>query len=352
MSTDTAGWRQSLQSRQLSSVNELKGVAILLVIAYHTQLAVGWVNWSQGQIGVDIFLVISGWLIGRSLTPELTLRDFFWRRIWRIVPAYWIVLIGLCLFKCQVLHGAFDLPGTVAHLFGLQIFGPDEWFFGINPSFWFISLLLLTYPLAFFLRAERSPAKLLSVGLALGVASCWLGMLVEHHAFVVNVPARLISFCAGLAIAAALRDNVDFRKDRGMFFALLALCGYMEMGGVPLLRPCIYAFALMAVYLALRGSIAGQPRRSFPYGPLAFLGFISYELFLLHQPLLRMALHAFPSLTQSDAGPLISALIGIVVSIALAWVSSSHDRDDVSPEEKARDAIARRHCLNLNRLCI
>jgi peptidoglycan/LPS O-acetylase OafA/YrhL len=319
MTPDNQGWRQIVESRQLSALNELKGIAIILVIAYHTQLAVGWINWSQGHVGVDIFLVISGWLIGRSLSAETTLRDFCRRRVWRIVPAYWLALGALCLFKYATARATFDWTNVAAHFAGVQIFGPDEWFFGINPSFWFISLLLLTYPLAFCLRAERSPARILCVGMTLGILTFWGGALWGHHAFTTNVPARLVSFCFGLAISAALRANADFRKDRGLFFALLALCGYFEMGGISILRPTIYAFALMALYLAARGGLSNEQARPIPHGALAFLGVISYEIFLLHQPLLRLGFHILP-LDQLKWGCEISALLGIIISIALGWI--------------------------------
>ncbi len=319
MNLDFTSWRSALFERQLSSVNELKGVAILLVMLFHSQLAVGWINWSQGQVGVDVFLIISGWLIGRSLNPGVSLRDFFWHRIWRIVPAYWAVLMALCVFKHIVEQEPLDWANILAHLLGLQIFGHKTWFYGINPSFWFISLLLLTYPLAFALRKERSPARILATGMSLAILAYWLGILTGHHSFVVQIPARLISFCAGLAIATSLKGDADHRRDRGLLIALFAVCGYFEMGGIPLLRPCLYAFALIALYLAARGGTSNRQFRAFPHTPLAFLGVISYEIFLLHQPMLRLGFHIFP-LQNIAWGAQLSAAIGILISVMAAWI--------------------------------
>lgn len=317
MSALSTHWLDALKVRHLFFVDELKGVAILLVIAFHAQLAVGWTNWSQGQIGVDIFLLLSGWMIGRSLKPTTTLADFFRRRIWRIVPAYWVALGLLCLFRQMTSRVPFDWPDFIAHAFGLQIFGPSKWFFSFNSSFWFISLLLFTYPLAFVLRRERSPWTILSVGLVLGLVTYGLGHLAARPEVVLNVPARLISFHAGLAISAMLRRDVNFYKNRGLFFALFAAGGYLELTGATLLRPLFYAFALAVAYLFATGGIGEQRSRSMWTAVLAFIGSISYEVFLLHQPLLRLGVN-IPVLAHLSRQ--VSAVLGILISFIAGWI--------------------------------
>ena len=319
MSSDGTLWRESLQAPRLPFIDELKGVAIVLIVVYHTQLALGWTNWSQGQIGVDIFLLLSGWLIGRSLKPKTAFRDFFWRRIWRIVPAYWAVLGVLTVAKKMTAPAAFDWSNVGAHFLGLQIFGSNEWFFGINSSFWFISLLLVTYPLAYALRGERSPWTILCVGMALGILAYVTGQITGRQAVIVNIPARMISFCAGLALAAALRDNADFRSDRGKFFALAAIGGYLELRGVSMFQPLFYAVALSLAYVLARGGIAAHQPGSTWGPPLAFLGAISYEVYLVHQPMLRLGVNVLP-LGNVPWGREISALLGIGGSIAVGWM--------------------------------
>lgn len=319
MNTDIAPWLNALRARKLSFVDELKGVAILLIILYHSQLALGWSNWSQGQIGVDIFLVLSGWMIGRSLKPETTLADFFRRRVWRVVPAYWTALAALSVVKLLTSHAPFDWSDFIAHIFGLQIFGPAEWFFGINPSFWFISLLLLTYPLAYVLRSERSPWTILSVGLTLGLFAYGIGHFSHREDVVLHVPARLISFCGGLAIAAALRRQVDLQKNGLTFFVLFVISGYLELNEVTLWRPLFYSLALIAVCLLVTGGVV---RRRSVRGwsiPMSFLGVISYEVFLLHQPLLRLGMN-LPSINHLAQARVISVVIGIVISIFAGWL--------------------------------
>ena len=91
------------------------------------------------------------------------------------------------------------------------------------------------------------------------------------------------------------------------------------MGGIRLLRPCLFAFALMALYLVARGGISNQHSRAFPHAPLAFLGVVSYEIFLLHQPMLRLGFHVLP-LHEIPWGAELSALLGIATSVLLAWI--------------------------------
>jgi len=319
MNADIAPWFDSLRARQLPFLDELKGVAILLIVLYHSQLALGWSNWSQGQIGVDIFLVLSGWMIGRSLKPETTFSDFFKRRVWRVVPAYWTALGALSVVKLLTSHAPFDWSDFIAHIFGLQIFGPADWFFGINPSFWFISLLLLTYPLAYVLRGERSPWTILSAGMALGLFAYVVGHFSHREDVVLHVPARLISFCGGLAIAAALREQVDLQKNGVTFFVLFVISGYLELNEVTLWRPLFYALALIAVCLLATGGVVRRRSLRGWSTPMSFLGVISYEVFLLHQPLLRLGMN-LPSINHLANARVISAVIGIVFSIIAGWM--------------------------------
>ena len=75
-------------------LDELKGVAILLVVLYHAGGVLVWNNYLHGDLGVDIFVILSG--LGLAMSSRYGgAREFLTRRLWRIMPAYWIALDGL-----------------------------------------------------------------------------------------------------------------------------------------------------------------------------------------------------------------------------------------------------------------
>ena len=74
-------------------IQSLRGVALLLVVAFHARLGL-----SSGFVGVDIFFVISGFLITKIILENLesnsfSFAEFYFRRIRRIFPALFLVLV-------------------------------------------------------------------------------------------------------------------------------------------------------------------------------------------------------------------------------------------------------------------
>ncbi len=310
--------RDALSQGHLDVVDELKGVAIALVVAFHFESLVAGTNRLQGQVGVDLFLLLSGWGLGRSVTPATRAGPFVVRRIWKVLPAYWLAVGLFGVVKPLLLGRPLDARNLLVHLAGLQAFAPPAYFFGFNPSFWFISILLLTYPLAFLLRRRHQPWLIaaVTVGLALAATGVFrrLGMTVQDA----QIPARLVTFGVGLAGAAALHREVDWRMHRRAGLLALLAAAYLEARGVHLLLPAVFAVAIVAAYGVLRGGLAAPRRWPWPAAALAALGAISYEWYLLHQPLLRLGLHAL-ALADAREGRLISAGLGAVVSVAAAW---------------------------------
>jgi len=95
------------QKLHLSGLDHLRALAITLVFLFHYRLFAhpGWIETfdSFGWTGVDLFFVLSGYLIARQIFEALkgggfSLADFYIKRSFRILPAYWTVLARyICL---------------------------------------------------------------------------------------------------------------------------------------------------------------------------------------------------------------------------------------------------------------
>ncbi len=158
-------------NRRIDFLDPIRGVAILLVFAYHSLgMAFGrdqlsWHHWfadfnvsrsfllllpvTLGWAGVAIFFVVSGFCIHLSFSrfPQWPL--FFWRRFFRIYPLYLVTLVFFTFaFPATRLH-SISLSNAnqfVTHLFLVHNFG-EQSTFGINASYWTIALEMQLYAL-------------------------------------------------------------------------------------------------------------------------------------------------------------------------------------------------------------
>lgn len=101
-------------TNRLQAIQVLRGIACLFVIWCHTDYARGF-----GQTGVDIFVVVSGYVT--MLSTEKTSNGFLWRRIKKIVPLYWLMtaFTAMCVLLVPFLFRSYEvnLPYFLKSLF-------------------------------------------------------------------------------------------------------------------------------------------------------------------------------------------------------------------------------------------
>lgn len=297
------------------ALDGVRGVAILAVLAFHTHHIFGWSILKGGSAGVDIFFVLSGFLITALLIEEweyngeISLKGFYWRRILRLVPALLIVLVILYLFA-----GVF-LPATeaadtrrsipVAFLyasdFALAFFQlrlgalQHTWSLAIEEHFYLIWPLFLLAAL----KLGASRKRLIVITLSLAVASAihravlhQLGALPVRTYYGVDTRADALLIgcatamcvCWGFLRAQSLRSLVI--PAVALIVTLMFATGYaspfMHLGGFTLLAS---AAAIVIVWVVLAPS--SYLRKCLEFGPLVWVGRISYGLYLWHYPIFK-----------------------------------------------------------------
>ena len=131
------------RTKELSGIQYLRGLAAMLVVAEHANLVIGLPKYFDkqpipfefygGPAGVDLFFVISGFIIAyitldpSSLQPRVRIVDFLWRRFARIVPFLWLCVAGYAALRFLGRDGSFEFA---PYLRALTLFpvGP------VNPS--------------------------------------------------------------------------------------------------------------------------------------------------------------------------------------------------------------------------
>jgi peptidoglycan/LPS O-acetylase OafA/YrhL len=288
-------------------IDGLRAVSILAVVWYHAfpEFVPG------GFVGVDIFFVISGFLITRIIVGELAINSFsvlafYQRRIRRIFPALivvlattyavgWFVLLPRDFkFLGDNIVGGAAFFANLLQLQGQDYFAPDAttnpllhlWSLGIEEQFYIFWPLLLI-----LLSGHRRRVAIIS---AIAIVSLAANLVVvsDHQAIAFYSPAtRAWELLAGALLArpnadgiACLRDIPDnIKAAAGLLLFVLAI-GLLDhtskYPGWSALMPVSGA----ALLIDARESIAN--RRFLSHRIMTFIGLVSYPLYLWHWPLL------------------------------------------------------------------
>lgn len=316
-------------------VDGLRAIAALSVLVYHTAYSSGatgaWYGRAVGrlEIGVALFFAISGFLLYRPFfaahhagAPRIRTRDYLRRRVLRIVPAYWLALTVLAIYPG--LAGVFSGDWWIYYGFG-QIYQldtfvngiPQAWTLCIEASFY---LVLPLYALA--LRAacrRRSRRAVVAIELTT-LALLAIASLVFRTVAIANgptvaflwLPGMFGWFVPGMALAvisvvlhereqpwrpwaAAARHPALLWLAAGVAFAALALTVSAPLPGLTIytegesfrLYVLSALFAVLVLLPAVAGvELGGWPRRMLKLPLLAWLGLISYGIYLWHHTLM------------------------------------------------------------------
>ena len=327
-------------------IDGLRAVAVLVVVAYHAfpQLMPG------GFIGVDVFFVISGYLIsgiilGALAAHRFSYANFYARRIRRIFPALALVLAAVAVagwftmfaddyqrLGRHVAAGAgfasnfvlwqessyFDTAVELKPLLHL-------WSLGIEEQFYLVWPMLLV----FASRYNRGPLALtLAIGIASFLVSIWQVRIDRTPAFF-SPWTRFWELLAGALLACIESDReLNARLDRVLASPLLpnafAVAGaVMIVAGLVVINST-RVFPGLWVLLPVGGTfllmVAGRRawlnRAILSLPPIVWIGLISYPLYLWHWPLL-----SFARIIHGGAVPGSTRLALVAASIVLAWMT-------------------------------
>lgn len=271
----------------IAVLDELKGLAILLVVLYHSGGVVAWNNTIHGELGVDLFVVLSG--IGLAYSrSNLGWKAFVTKRILRLFPAYWFALTLFLFGGVYILNRTYTKFDIILHYLGIQTFFGDVYAVSINDAFWFITLILLLYFLFLILRPLLvRPDRLLFVGFALSLALTYTYFYYGQPVCYAHFSIRIPLFFLGLLCGRLLRDG-----ELAIPLTAWLGCAVLIITYVPYIKGIVFANlliapAIMLFYVFGWKHFAASSLDRLTARPLKFLGDYSYELYLLHQPLMR-----------------------------------------------------------------
>lgn len=323
-------------------IDGLRAVAVVSVILFHA--GVPWA--SGGFVGVDVFFVISGYLVGGIVLSGLaqgnfSFRHFFERRFRRIVPPL-LVTMALCLpFAWAWMmpdpfqnFGQSMVAATLSAsnlLFDITInyFSPgvDEmplvhtWSLGVEEQF-YLSFPLLAWLLHRWIRGDKRrlvDAVLLLATLASLAYAIWLTRKPEPASFYLPLQRfweLLIGTLCAKWTAGRLQGNGPQREllaAASLGLLLVAVLGLDEHASWPGPWTMLPVLVTTVLLVTAPGTRVGRILSS---APLVWIGLLSYGLYLLHQPVM-----AFARLRLLDAPSPWLLLILMLPTVALAYFS-------------------------------
>jgi peptidoglycan/LPS O-acetylase OafA/YrhL len=339
-----------------ADVDGLRAVAVLAVVLWHF----GAPGIGSGYVGVDVFFVISGFVITGLLrrqaeAGELSILGFYERRVRRIAPAL-LVMLAAVLAAAVVIQWPARLMATAKAALGaisltanLMLAGQGGYF--DQPSArqpllhtWSLSVeeqFYLVYPLLFALvwaKARRWLTPLLLALFALSLAAAWLQPPVRREEAYFLAQARVWELMLGALVGLHGRRWRGGRMQR----ELMAISGVVLVAagcawpGVSALQAGLAASGGAAL-LILSGAETTLVQRALAWRPAVFVGLISYSLYLWHWPLF-----VFTSELMPRGVPWGARLVLLAACFALAVLSWRFiERPFRRPPRSARARAAR-----------
>ena len=316
-----------------------RALAVIPVVLFHY----GFGAFSGGFVGVDVFFVISGFLITSIIHREISAGRFsfvdFWaRRARRIIPALSVVLAATLLVGWLLLtpHDYSQLGRTVRYqamfisniLFMRQdgYFNPASdfkpllhtWSLSVEEQYYIIFPLLMVLITRFFRHWRLMLLGLLLVSFALNI---WSVSRAPDSAFFL-LPMRAWELLCGAMLAVIPVSQVKLRpwvyqsvSLAGLAAILIAVCGFDRSTPFPgwaALLPVLGATALIwsnGQAQTLVGKVLSTP-------PLVAVGLISYSLYLWHWPVF-----VYANAISIDGMQRRESLFWIALCVVLAWLS-------------------------------
>ncbi|KIS25644.1 hypothetical protein TV39_20210 [Arthrobacter sp. SPG23] len=338
-----------------ADIQALRALAVGLVVLNHM-----WPDEvTGGYVGVDVFFVISGFLITSHLLKELNasgsirLKSFYARRVRRLLPAAFLVLAVSLI--CSLVWLPFSRWVTTAQEVLASTLYAENWLLAaksidysastatatVAQHYWSLSVeeqFYLVWPLllvALFALAARlhvSSRRMIWIGVSavtvLGfLASAVVTVLSPEQAYFVT-PVRAWEFGAGALVSLTMGQ----RRARPLSATVLSLGGFAMIWGAALFFGKETAFPGWLAVVPVLGTVlvlvAGSDDRFAPlrttlsWPPIQYLGNISYSLYLWHWPFIVMAPYALSRpLENSDR------ILIVVAAVILAGLTKSFVED-------------------------
>ena len=361
--------------RRNAGLDGLRAIAVGLVVLFHLQLP----GLGAGFLGVDVFFVISGFLITTLLlieherTGRISLSAFWARRARRLLPALALVMLTVAVVTLltatdsQKVSLRGDLLATIFYVGNWHFIGTSTyfastggespllhtWSLAIEEQFYLFWPLLVIGTALVLVRTRRAIIVLSAVGIAISVyllARLWSPDMVDRA--YMGTDARIFEPLIG-ALAAAVLTWTIARRWVQRFGPVLALVGAAGLVFcVAVIRPEdsfyfhggaeLVSLATLAIVVAIWHERGGVVGRALSWRPLVLLGVISYGVYLWHWPVALWTGVRTPEVSHLDARRVLAVALTLAAAAASYLLLERPVRERLGSKEGGTVAVRRR----------
>lgn len=322
-------------------IDGLRSIAVLLVLFYHA----GFKIFPGGFIGVDVFFVISGYLISTIIYREIsegtfTFRKFYRRRIQRLTPALFATFFATTMAAYFILLPN-DLYSYSKSLMSAALSFSNIFFWRENGGYfdggsenipllhtWSLSIeeqYYLIWPIYLILFFKFFPKRLLlPATVLLFFSSLFFSEWVANVTFGASyylLPTRIFELAAGSILAIIWAKIPSANQIKNNIISIIGII--LIIVSARLLSESSLFPGFNAVYVTIGTAMLiysgkenpGIINRIVSLKPFVFIGILSYSLYLWHWPII-----VYTRYTGIEITPIVSTTI-IIVSIGCAWLS-------------------------------
>lgn len=302
----------------------LMGTAMLLIIMFHTGMDHRYFMWGFikcGNVGVDVFLFLSGIGLWYSWSKCSSLRHFFFRRYLRVYPT-WIILAPFFYIPNYLYHTSYsrNIPDLIANItFNWSFWRVDD------LTFWYVPAIMMMYLFApFYMNLiKKYPVYrwLPIIAIMFCFVQQYVGPVHEYVGHVEIFWSRIPIFLLGINCGEMVKNgkNIDGTAIWLILLAFvlsLVVCVNFEMSW----RGRYPQFLERLNYIPLTVSFILLMVQLFKHYPkwllkwLSFIGGISLEIYLLHLHFILVRVRTL------NLGFCVTVIITTIISIAAAWI--------------------------------
>jgi peptidoglycan/LPS O-acetylase OafA/YrhL len=320
--------------KQFKDIQSLRAIAVFLVLGYHLNSE----YFKFGYLGVDIFFVISGFIIVHILfkNSDLNITNFYLKRIARIYPAMTIVVFISTIFGFIYLRG--DDLNELARQGLFSLLGVSNIYFSFTQTgyfqvesfrqpllhLWSLSTELQFYLIAPFLilgilKLNYKFRQIVLVGfglVSLGLYTNIIGLPNIENYYLLT--SRIWEFALGAAIAFA-NKNKKIVSLKGKYLSILLLVAIFLLNYISIekIQDSVIevSVVLLSTLIILQAVSNGNSGKSHSPRIFVFLGDLSYAIYLWHWPILYFLK------TLTGITGIILTFVTLILTIALSLIS-------------------------------
>lgn len=331
-----------IKTKYRADIDGLRAFAIIPVLFFHAGVSL----FPGGYIGVDIFFVISGFLISSILIKEIntntfSFSNFYKRRIRRLAPSLFVMYLCVIL-AFSFIYPTFLFDDLIRSITSSMLFVSNIFFWKQGGYFanelelqpllhtWSLSVeeqFYVFFPFFLLLMSKfiHSSAKQITLLIVVILTSLLLAIYMApprgSFASFYLLPTRIYELGLGALVAMALAKNskiqvrnLKYLKEFGLLLAIIPI--FLYDNKTPF--PSYYALlpVLGSCFIIFSAKEKGIAYRILTFKPIIYIGLISYSLYLWHWPVI-----VFNNWVLADLDPYLRGTISIVISLVLGSLS-------------------------------